>query len=154
MYDFVIIAGVLTGAPVPEPAKIEFAVRHELMDPADSALPADLRARVLQSYKFPRIWEAELLPPQWVCREHLKFNRAHDRWLSNAVLMDERYGPQARENNAIWEFWNNADDATNLERSVWMRRRSLAECRRFIDAESWYARDFPPAVPIWRFWNE
>jgi hypothetical protein len=156
MLSSAVIAALVAGLPVPEFLGRPVVERLELLDRFERYDSVVWRPRVIAGAKLPFISEAGYLPSRDYCEDALIFNRAHASWLDDQQRMniDRDYSGWIEENDKLRDWWYAAKDANVVWYTLFTRRRKLGEAKDKIGREKFYARVFPPIVPLWRFRDE
>lgn len=144
-----------------------WAVRSELVSPderlwvpydADAAFADELawvRDLWHRTRDCPRIADAARLPPRPQILAWRSFNRAVRSRLATRreweIDRREELGVVIAECDALFAFWDAADDARTEHLSVGRRRQQLGRMRALIGEDRYDRGEWPPAWPVWRF---
>lgn len=120
------------------------------MLPALLFLNATLAAYLIDR-DLPKLSELGRMPPAFVIRDGLAFNRRHAEWLE--ARKDEQPWCQAwrtweRDNDKLYRFWDHVRDAQIEWYQPVCRRKSLAAARAMVTKREWFCGDWPLFFPI------
>jgi hypothetical protein len=115
----------------------------------------ELRRRRVELADAPLLADAQRLPPRRVIEEWLQFNRLYRGNLQRRRQFTAEAAAELdaaiRETDDLHRTWEAARDATCEIYYAPVRREALKRFRERIGSEAYWAGQFPPYVPVWRF---
>lgn len=98
-------------------------------------------------------------PPKDAISEIAVFNRTHAQYLRElqSIYRSETLTRQIQENDKLYEFWDLIRDCAQDYYYVAFRRGQLLKLINLVGRDRFYEmielRDWPPPVPVWRFYS-
>lgn len=169
MYNLILAYAILAGAEYDVDCLLEetvlgMAIDLEILDSrerghlGDGFPLVDENVKILQSrYKdlknAPQVADSLRLPARKVIHAYIGVNRGY---YAHVVAMmtpinSEEYDEIIKECDALYNFWDNVNDATNEYYYIYNRRLALKNIRDKMGEQDYYSSKWLPFVPLCRF---